>query len=340
MDKFNLEIKKDFEEIFANSNEITEILVEENKLCLICKNIQCSCSTFGGFNEIPVEKNDGFEADLINADSVDQTKKPPIGCRICDKKIYRPLSYDRHWQLSHRNVNHSKMYDTPEQCEICHRYLQNKQSLQCHVSAAHLKRKRSAAASNHKLKAIATASANQQFCHLCGLVVSGPADLKRHLKYVHHRSLRNTSDDIQSNVTSSQNSLSPFAMMAAPVYRKSSKCSTCGANFDDEKSLVFHALSLVCTLKKDVPAIAENETSPLHKILEPFQMCNPNYSPDTVMVLQPFVMYPLERCDLKKDDELSPVPGDEEISSPLLNAERGSPQNSQVEQNPHLLADK
>lgn len=307
MDLLNLKIKRDFDELFASSNGIPGIELNSE------------------------ETDEGVTPDAhvtMNGEETnsDLTKKPIIGCRICDKRIFKPLYYERHWKVSHKGVHPSQMYDNPIQCKICNRYLQNKQSLQSHVSAAHKKRRDIVGLDISQYAA--PGEAPQRFCPLCGLVVNDYRGLKRHLEKIHgglrvppaSAQTQQTPAIISAPSTSSSTQVSPKQLTS----RKALICATCGIACTDEKSLVSHVLSLVCTMPSNNN---EAQTSSLTSLLEPIQIANPNYTPEVVKVLEPFVMYPLERCDVKNVDQLPVFTSDHDIKSRSINSENGAMRN-------------
>lgn len=80
-------------------------------------------SKFVSENSEKFETRKGFAINgtktATNRDVAEEmVKKVQVGCRICDKKIFRIAYYEKHWDLAHKNVRPSKMYENPLQCKI------------------------------------------------------------------------------------------------------------------------------------------------------------------------------------------------------------------------------
>lgn len=135
-----------------------------DKACLTCKDDQCGCSALS----LSKQKIDNSE---------DGDTRILIGCRLCKAKIYRPMRYDQHWKIHHRNVDQREMYDDPQQCEICQRFFSGKLTLKLHLSA-HRQGKLKANRYKHTRD-------NKRYCPICGTVVDGYSKLQKHLDDFH-----------------------------------------------------------------------------------------------------------------------------------------------------------
>lgn len=178
---FNIEMKKDQEDSFAFSYNSTPIAdnFETNKNAMI-SNLKKPATTRG-------------------RKASEMCKKVPIGCRICDKNIFKISYYEKHWEAAHKHVHLQQMYENPHQCQICHRYLQNKHSLQSHMSAVHKNHLDLADNNNHRFTS--PVDDHKRSCHICGLVTYDYYELKLHLKKI-HKGMHN-SNSRPSNATSS-----------------------------------------------------------------------------------------------------------------------------------------
>lgn len=65
--------------------------------------------------------------------------KQTVGCRICKKRILKPLHYEEHWKQYHQNVCPAEMYEVPFQCLICKLYLLSKRCLRNHIKDCHFR---------------------------------------------------------------------------------------------------------------------------------------------------------------------------------------------------------